>query len=105
MELYNNSPAVRAGWDGADAHLLAVYGFSIIEIVKDNPKEKMIHFGGIKGQAIWQRYMDMTYAATDRDGNTTLPLFTDIDVRTPKYTFSHPRGLFSLRNSLRLLSL
>ncbi|KAH7884386.1 hypothetical protein F5I97DRAFT_1968464 [Phlebopus sp. FC_14] len=94
MDLYNSSPAARAVWDGADAHLLAVYGFSIVEIVKDNPKEKTIHFGGIKGQAIRQRYMDMTYDTMDKDGNVkTLPLFADIDVRTPKYTFSHPNGL------------
>ena len=94
MDLYNSSPAARAVWDGADAHLLSVYGFSIIEIVKDNPKGKTIHFGGIKGQAIRQRYMDMTYDAMDKDGNVkTLPLFADIDHRTPKYTFSHPNGL------------
>ncbi|KAJ7745730.1 fatty acid synthase [Mycena metata] len=94
MDLYNSSPAARAVWDGADAHLLAVYGFSIVEIVKDNPKEKTIHFGGIKGQAIRRRYMDMTYDTMDKDGNVkTLPLFADIDVRTPKYTFSHPSGL------------
>ncbi|KAF5382044.1 hypothetical protein D9615_004428 [Tricholomella constricta] len=94
MDLYNSSPAARAVWDGADAHLLAVYGFSIVEIVKDNPKTKTIHFGGIKGQAIRQRYMDMTYDTMDKDGNVkTLPLFADIDVRTPKYTFSHPAGL------------
>jgi fatty acid synthase subunit beta len=94
MDLYNSSPAARAVWDGADAHLLAVYGFSIIEIVKDNPKEKTVHFGGIKGQAIRRRYMDMTYDTMDKDGNVkTLPLFADIDVRTPKYTFSHPTGL------------
>jgi len=36
----------------------------------------------------------MTYDAMDRDGNVkTLPLFADIDVRTPKHTFSHPNGL------------
>ncbi|KAJ7762020.1 fatty acid synthase [Mycena maculata] len=94
MDLYNSSPAARAVWDGADTHLLAVYGFSIIEIVKDNPKEKTVHFGGIKGQAIRRRYMDMTYDTMDKDGNVkTLPLFADIDVRTPKYTFSHPTGL------------
>ncbi|KAA1467738.1 fatty acid synthase [Dentipellis sp. KUC8613] len=94
MDLYNNSPAARAVWEGADAHLLAVYGFSIVEIVKDNPKEKTIHFGGIKGQAIRQRYMDMTYDTMDKDGNVkTLPLFADINVRTPQYTFSHPSGL------------
>ena len=34
MDLYNNSPAARSVWDAADAHLTAVYGFSIIEIVK-----------------------------------------------------------------------
>ena len=94
LRLYNSSPAARAVWEGADAHLLAIYGFSIVEIVKDNPKEKTIHFGGIKGQAIRQRYMDMTYDTMDKDGHVkTLPLFADIDVRTPKYTFSHPGGL------------
>jgi malonyl CoA-acyl carrier protein transacylase len=38
--------------------------------------------------------MDMTYDTMDKDGNVkTLPLFGDINVRTPKYTFSHPTGL------------
>ena len=94
MELYNNSPAARSVWDAADAHLTAVYGFSIIEIVKSNPKEKTVHFGGIKGQAIRQRYMDMTYDTMDKEGNVrTLPLFGDINNRTQRYTFSHPSGL------------
>ena len=94
MELYHNSPAAREVWDNADAHLLAVYGFSIIDIVKNNPKSKTVHFGGIKGQAIRRRYMDMTYDTMDKDGNIkTLPLFADIDVRTLAYTFSHPAGL------------
>src|ERR1700733_3186331 len=43
--------------------------FSIIEIVKDNPKTKTIHFGGIKGQVILQRYVDMTYDTMYKDGN------------------------------------
>ena len=87
MDLYNSSPAARAVWDSADAHLLVVYGFSIVEIVEDNPKEKTIHFSGIKGQVIRQRYMDVTYDTMDKDGHVkTLPLFADIDVRCPKYT-------------------
>jgi fatty acid synthase subunit alpha len=49
MDSYNSSPAACAVWNGADAHLLAMYSFSFIEIVKDNPMEKTIHFGGIKG--------------------------------------------------------
>ena len=76
MDLYNSSPAARAVWEGADAHLLAVYRFSIVEIIKDNPKEKMIHFSGIKGEAIQQCYMDMTYDTMDKDGHVkTLPIF------------------------------
>ncbi|KAG9047855.1 3-oxoacyl-[acyl-carrier-protein] synthase [Tulasnella sp. UAMH 9824] len=94
MELYNSSSAARAVWEAADEHLLAVYGFSIVDIVKNNPKAKTIHFGGMKGQAIRQRYMAMTYDTMDKDGTVkTLPLFADIEVRTPRYTFSHPNGL------------
>ena len=94
MDLYTSSPAARAVWDRADAHLHVVYGFSIIEIIKENWKAKLIHFSGIKGQAICQQYMDMSYDTMDKDGNVkTLPLFSDIDIRTPKYTFNHPNGL------------
>ena len=94
MDLYNSSPAAHAVWDAADKHLLAVYGFSIIDIAKHNPKEKTIYFGGIKGQAIRQRYIDTTYDTLDKDDNVkTLPLFTDINVRTQWYTFIRPNGL------------
>ncbi|OCF76033.1 fatty acid synthase subunit beta [Kwoniella mangroviensis CBS 8886] len=94
MELYNNSPVAKAVWDAADAHLTSTYGFSIVDIVKNNPKELTIHFGGIKGQAIRQRYMDLTYDTIDERGQVkTLPLFADIDLYTTSYTFSHPQGL------------
>lgn len=92
MDLYNSSPAARTVWEGADEHLLVVYGFSIVKIVKDKPKEKTIHFGGIKSQAIRQHCMDMSYDI--KEGNVkTLPLFADINVRTPRYTFRDPSGL------------
>lgn len=94
MELYASSPVARAVWDAADAHLTSVYGFSIVDIVKNNPKELTIHFGGIKGQAIRQRYMDLTYDSVDDSGKVmTRPLFGDIDLYTASYTFSHPQGL------------
>lgn len=94
MALYNESAVAKAVWDEADRHLGEVYGFSILEIVRNNPKEKVVHFGGIKGHGIRQRYMEMTYQTTDKDGNVkTLPLFGDIDLRTSRYTFSSPTGL------------
>ncbi|KAJ7769033.1 fatty acid synthase, partial [Mycena olivaceomarginata] len=83
MDLYNSSPAARAVVGQRRCHLLAVYGFSI---------EKTVHFGGIKGQAIRRRYMDMTYDTTmDKDGNVkTLPLFADIDVAPPSTRSATP---------------
>ncbi|GAA6028849.1 hypothetical protein JCM8097_007429 [Rhodosporidiobolus ruineniae] len=94
MALYESSPVARAVWDEADRHLGEVYGFSILEIVRTNPLEKTVHFGGLKGQATRQKYLDMTYTTTDADGNVkTLPLFGDIDLRTSRYTFSSPNGL------------
>ncbi|KAI9620718.1 hypothetical protein KEM48_008068 [Puccinia striiformis f. sp. tritici PST-130] len=83
MALYTESAVARAVWDEADRHLGEVYGFSILEIVRNNPKEKIVHFGGIKGHGIRQRYMEMSYQTTDKEGNVkTLPLFGDIDLRT-----------------------
>ena len=55
MDLYKSFLAARAVWDSVDAHLISAYGFSIVEIVRENPKKKTIHFGGIKGQAIRER--------------------------------------------------
>jgi fatty acid synthase subunit alpha len=40
MDLYNSSTAARAVWDSADAHLISAYGFSIGEIVRENPKKR-----------------------------------------------------------------
>ena len=54
-------------------------GFSVIEILKDNPKEKTIHFRGIQGHAIRSRYLGMTYDIMDKDGVVrTIPFFGDI---------------------------
>lgn len=94
MELYARPAATRAVWDAADEHLTAIHGFSIIEFVKQNPEEKTIHFGGIKGQAIRQHYIDMTYDTLNKDGSVKmLPLFSNINLRTQCCTFSRPSGL------------
>src|SRR4051812_21119096 len=42
MELYQSSAAARNVWDTADAHLRTIYGFSIVDIVKNNPTQKTI---------------------------------------------------------------
>jgi fatty acid synthase subunit alpha, fungi type len=66
--------------------------FSIIELVKQNPKDDSLRW--YQGSSIWQHYIDVTYDTMDNGGNVkNLPLFADINDRTPKCTFSHPTGL------------
>ncbi|KAI8643676.1 fatty acid synthase [Parasitella parasitica] len=94
MALYDSSPVAKAIWDQADKHFMENYGFSIIEIVRSNPKEKVVHFGGPRGNKIRSNYMSMSYDVVDADGTTkTLPLFPTIHERTAFYTFRSPTGL------------
>ena len=41
MDLYSSSLAAWAIWDSANDHLLTIYGFSVIELVKHNHWEKI----------------------------------------------------------------
>ncbi len=94
MDLYNSSPTSKALWDEADNHLRSTMGFSILEIVNQNPLTKTVHFGGVRGHAIRDRYMSMAYESTDEHGNiVTLPLFPEITSRSQSYTFQSPKGL------------
>lgn len=118
MELYNSSPAAKAVWDAADRHLLNTYvrlalwpclliracldprspsqGFSIISIVKNNPKELTVYFGGLRGQAIRSRYMAME--SEDEHGNR-VALFPEVVSALPcssSFVFSAAPSLTSL---------
>ncbi|PWN49501.1 hypothetical protein IE53DRAFT_363101 [Violaceomyces palustris] len=94
MDLYKSSPTAKALWDEADGHLRSTMGFSILEIINLNPLTKTVHFGGVRGHTIRERYMSMTYESTDANGNmVTLPLFPEISHTTQSYTFQSPKGL------------
>ena len=91
QELYAESAVARAVWDVADAHLQATYGFSILDIVRKNPKSLTVHFGGRRGAAIRRNYMALEVEAPD--GSGPVPLLPDITEDSDSYTFVHPEGL------------
>ncbi|KAI9167201.1 Fatty acid synthase subunit beta [Paramyrothecium foliicola] len=96
MELYASSPVAKEVWDRADKYLLDNYGFSITNIVKNNPKELTVHFGGPRGKAIRQNYMAMTFETVAADGSIKSErIFKDIDEKTTSYTYRSPTGLLS----------
>lgn len=78
-------------------HMLTVsLGFAITNIVKNNPKELTIHFGGPRGKAIRQNYISMTFETVASDGNIkSEKIFKEITEDTPSYTYRSPTGLLS----------
>ena len=71
-------------------------GLSIIQIVKTNPKELTIHFGGPRGKMIRQNYMTMTFETVNADGSIkSEKIFKEIDEHTDSYTYRSPTGLLS----------
>ena len=96
MDLYNSSPIAKEVWDRADRHFMENYGLSIINIVKNNPKELVIHFGGPRGKAIRQNYISMTFETVNADGSIkSEKIFKEIDENTNSYTYRSPTGLLS----------
>ncbi|KAI9088332.1 hypothetical protein DFS34DRAFT_701418 [Phlyctochytrium arcticum] len=95
MDLYEASPIAKEIWDRADTHMLQTYGVSILNIVRTNPKDITVHFGGKKGAAIRKNYQSMTYDIIENGKLKSLPLFAAIKDNTLSYTFSHPNGLLS----------
>ncbi|KAF3767969.1 fatty acid synthase acitivty [Cryphonectria parasitica EP155] len=96
MGLYDSSPVAKDVWDRADKYLMDTYGFAITNIVRNNPKELTIHFGGPRGKAIRANYMAMTFETVAADGSIKSErIFKEISESTPSYTYRSPNGLLS----------
>ncbi|KAB8339215.1 hypothetical protein FH972_022149 [Carpinus fangiana] len=96
MELYDNSEVAKEVWDRADRHFMDQYGFAITNIVRNNPKELTIHFGGPRGKAIRNNYIAMTFETVAADGSIkSEKMFKEVNENTTSYTYRSPTGLLS----------
>jgi len=91
MDLYASSAVAKAVWDEADGFLAKTFGFSILEIVRYNPKSHTVHFGGSAGKLAKANLMALT--TIDASSGATTQLIPEITKRSRSYTFSHPQGL------------
>ena len=69
-----------------------------MHIVKDNPTELTVYFGGIQGQKVLQNYLGMTTGSSVQDSDGSMhtelrPLIPDITPESESYTFRDSRGL------------
>ncbi|KAJ1944870.1 fatty acid synthase alpha subunit Lsd1, partial [Linderina pennispora] len=90
MDLYKTSAVARGVWDRADKYMLKQYGVSLLDIVRSNPKEYTVHFGGAKGAQIRQNYIDLFKRGASSSTASALPNITS---RTRRYTHRSPMGL------------
>ncbi|EGD92081.1 hypothetical protein H112_00371 [Trichophyton rubrum D6] len=94
LELYKTSPAAQAVWTLADRYFINQYGFSILDIVRENPKHLTIHFGGARGHKIRDNYMALILDSKgENEVLTPKPLFPTITSCTRSYTFRSTSGL------------
>ncbi|KAL7749388.1 fatty acid synthase alpha subunit Lsd1 [Sorochytrium milnesiophthora] len=93
MDLYTSSPIAKQIWDRADTHFRHNYGFSILDIVRHNPKERTVYFGGPDGARIRDNYMAMTYDTVVNGVTQPVSLFPTVTAVTDAYTFRAPNGL------------
>ncbi|MCJ1280003.1 beta subunit of fatty acid synthetase [Puttea exsequens] len=94
MALYESSKVARILWDDADKYLHETYGFSIIDIVRNDPKNLTVHFGGARGRKIRDNYLAMTIQRVHADGRVVQePIIRSLTTTSQSYTFNDPRGL------------
>ncbi|KAJ1770836.1 fatty acid synthase alpha subunit Lsd1 [Coemansia sp. RSA 1843] len=81
LEWYSRSHVVRSVYDRADQHMRERFGFSIVDIIRDNPKEYTVYFNNTpSGMRIRENYAQF-------------PEIANPDNRS--YTFRSPTGLLN----------
>ncbi|KAK2767667.1 beta subunit of fatty acid synthetase [Arachnomyces sp. PD_36] len=94
MDLYESSAVARSYWDRADEYFDDTFGFRITDIVKQNPKELKVYFGGQRGRRIRQNYMALADDVPLPDGTTERRrVYKDINENTASYTHKSATGL------------
>jgi fatty acid synthase subunit beta len=104
QKLYASSPVARSIWDRAEAHFQSQLGVSILDIVRNNPKEIKVHFGGVRGRMLRQNYLSLCHYEAEQPNSTTgaseegtrlrrRPIFPSVTPASSSYTHSSPNGL------------
>ncbi|KAL9609772.1 MAG: hypothetical protein Q9167_005484 [Letrouitia subvulpina] len=109
MALYKESPAAKALWDRGDKFLLNLYGwyslpgirkyanlvgFSLLDIVRNDPKSLTVYFGGKRGRQLRENYLAMKHKVLLPNGQTIeKPVIKDLFPESTSYTFQDERGL------------
>ena len=71
-----------------------IIGWSIIDIVKNNPKSLTVYFSSKNGRRIRDTYLAIKVEIMHPDGTRSVePILKDLDPEADSYTFTSPTGL------------
>ncbi|KAL2864066.1 acyl transferase domain-containing protein [Aspergillus lucknowensis] len=94
MDLYETSQAARDVWHTAEQFFMNTYGVSILEIIRNNPKEYTVHFGGSRGKAIRENYISLDFEVVNEQGEIeSVRAFQEITHRSRSFTYTSTGGL------------
>ncbi|CBF73431.1 hypothetical protein AN7873.2 [Aspergillus nidulans FGSC A4] len=94
MDLYETSQAARDVWHTAEQFFVNTYGISILEIVRNNPKEYTVHFGGSRGKAIRENYISLDFEVVNEQGEIeSVRAFQEITPSSRSFTYTSSGGL------------
>lgn len=75
-------------------NLTLIVGWSILDIVRNNPQKVTVHFRGKRGRQIRDNYLSLTVDMLQEDGTAiSVPIIKDLSSQSLSYTFYDSRGL------------
>ncbi|KAH8892337.1 hypothetical protein GQ53DRAFT_806166 [Thozetella sp. PMI_491] len=93
MATYESDPAARDVWDRGDRTLFELYGFSLLDIVRRNPKALTVYFGGHRGRQLRTNYLALTKSVVQNGEEVAVSVFDGLTESSSSYTFQNPDGL------------
>ncbi|EFW18012.1 putative PKS/NRPS-like protein biosynthetic cluster [Coccidioides posadasii str. Silveira] len=93
MTLYDNDEAAREIWDRGDRYLLDRYGFSVIDVIRQNPSKLTVHFRTAKGRRVRENYLAITRRVVENGREVQVPIMAGLTPESESYTFHNPTGL------------
>lgn len=113
MELYRTNLAAQKIWDRSEKYLYDLYGkssrkissvlglttslpgFSLLDLVRNDPKELVISFAGPRGRKLRTNYLNLTRKVISNGEEEAASIIEEITPRSKSYTFRDDRGLLS----------
>lgn len=93
MDIYERDPFARQIWERSEATLKYKYGVSLLDIVRNNPRELVIHFGGKDGKRIRSNYISLFVSIGIENYHEGQDYIPNVSFSRSKLVFSSSEGL------------